>query len=436
MTSQALASPPAAGALSRARAWLATEAGVARTALGFVALHVADDSFLQPQPGTSPTDHLAGGLIPIAVLAGVAWLYPRLRAGLRAVAALLLGFFGILTSIEGLYYTAKIEASGDDYTGFLALGAGLVLIGLGVVTLWKSRKRGDSLLRSSVRRILLAAGAGVVALFVLFPVSYGYVLTHVARPIVPPAQLGADYENVQFRTSDGLTLHGWYVPSKNGAAVIAFPGRRGPQKHARMLVRHGYGVLLFDRRGEGESDGDPNQFGWAGDRDVNAAVDYLKTRDDVRPGRIGAIGLSVGGEVLLQAAARSTGLAAVVSDGAGMRSHREALDLDGSMRPVALATWAIATPATALFGNDLPPPSLKDLVPRIAPRPVFFIYAGRKPSGGEELNEKFYAAAGQPKALWRIANAAHTGGITAQPREYERRVIGFFDRALLPASAP
>ena len=97
---------------------------------------------------------------------------------------------------------------------------------------------------------------------------------------------------------------------------------------------------------------------------------------------------------------------------------------------------AIATPATALFGNDLPPPSLKDLVPRIAPRPVFFIYAGRKPSGGEELNEKFYAAAGQPKALWRIANAAHTGGITAQPREYERRVIGFFDRALLPASAP
>jgi fermentation-respiration switch protein FrsA (DUF1100 family) len=258
----------------------------------------------------------------------------------------------------------------------------------------------------------------------------------VARPIVPPAQLGADHENVQFQTGDGLTLHGWYVPSKNGAAVIAFPGRSGPQRHARMLVRHGYGVLLFDRRGEGESDGDPNQFGWAGDRDVNAAVDYLKTRDDVRPGRIGAIGLSVGGEVLLQAAARSTGLAAVVSDGAGMRSHREALELDGSMRPVALATWAIATPVTALFGNDLPPPSLKDLVPRIAPRPVLFIYAGRKPSGGEELNEKFYAAAGQPKALWRIANAAHTGGITAQPREYERRVIGFFDHALLRAPAP
>jgi hypothetical protein len=65
-----------------------------------------------------------------------------------------------------------------------------------------------------------------------------------------------------------IALH---VPSKNRAAVIAFPGRKGPQQQARMLVRHGYGVLLFDRRGEGDSDGDPNALGWDGDRDVKAA---------------------------------------------------------------------------------------------------------------------------------------------------------------------
>ena len=45
-----------------------------------------------------------------------------------------------------------------------------------------------------------------------------------------------------------------------------------------MLARHGYGVLLFDRRGEGESDGEPNAFGWGGDRDVKAAVDFLQAR--------------------------------------------------------------------------------------------------------------------------------------------------------------
>ena len=38
-----------------------------------------------------------------------------------------------------------------------------------------------------------------------------------------------------------------------------------------MLVRHGYGVLLFDRRGEGDSEGDPNAVGWDGDRDIKAA---------------------------------------------------------------------------------------------------------------------------------------------------------------------
>ena len=72
-------------------------------------------------------------------------------------------------------------------------------------------------------------------------------------------------------TSDGLRLAGWYVPSRNGAAVIAFPGRNGPQAHTRMLARHGYGVLLFDRRGQGESEGDPHGLGWEGEKDIKAA---------------------------------------------------------------------------------------------------------------------------------------------------------------------
>ena len=104
------------------------------------------------------------------------------------------------------------------------------------------------------------------------------------RQSVPEAKLGAAYEDVSFTTSDGLELHGWYVPSKNGAAVIAFPGRSGPQAHARMLARHGYGVLLFDRRGEGASDGDSNLFGWGGDKDILAAIEYLKTRPGRRAG--------------------------------------------------------------------------------------------------------------------------------------------------------
>ena len=93
-----------------------------------------------------------------------------------------------------------------------------------------------------------------------------------------------------------------------------------------MLARHGYGVLLFDRRGEGSSDGEPNAFGWGGDRDVKAAIDFLQPRPDVDRDRIGGIGLSVGGEMMLEAAAETDDLKAVVSEGAGARAFSEELD--------------------------------------------------------------------------------------------------------------
>src|SRR6185436_19928927 len=95
------------------------------------------------------------------------------------------------------------------------------------------------------------------------------------------ADLGRAYEPVSLRTTDGHRLAAWYVPSRNGAAVIAFPGRAQPLPQARMLARHGYGVLVLDRRGEGQSGGDYNAFGWGGAADVVAGVRYLQGRTDV-----------------------------------------------------------------------------------------------------------------------------------------------------------
>ena len=412
---------------SRSRwARLGTESGLARLALAVVALHVADDNFLQPQPGTSASDHLVSGLVPLAVLALAAWSYPRVRAGWRATIALVLGLFGIVAGVEAVYYTAKGETSGDDFTGLLSLAAGVLLIALGVATLWRSRRTDDSRAWRYSRRVLLVLAGLALTLVVVAPLYTSYVFTHVARGYVPEPELGAVHEEVSFTTSDGLRLEGWYVPSKNRAAVVAFPGRRGPQRQTRMLVRHGYGVLLFDRRGEGESEGDPNIFGWEGERDVHAAVEYLRSRPDVEPGRIGGIGLSVGGEMMLEAAAEADGLAAVVSEGAGVRSLREARLLGAG----AVLQFGALTAGTALFSNDLPPPSLEGLVGRIAPTPLFLVYATRG-QGGEELNPRYYEAAGEPKELWEMRTASHTGGIEAEPEEYERRVIGFFDRALL-----
>ena len=264
----------------------------------------------------------------------------------------------------------------------------------------------------------------------VFPVTLGYVSTHVARPIVPAPHLGSAHEDVTLRTSDGLTLDGWYVPSENGAAVIAFPGRKGTQAHTRLLASHGYGVLLFDRRGEGTSDGDSNMFGWGGQKDIYAAIDFLKHRPDVDPKRIGGIGFSVGGELMLQAAAETDDLAAVVSEGAGTRTFSEDVqEFTGAKLWWGYPFLAVKTGAVAVFSSTTPPPALTTLVPRIAPTPLLFIWAPE--TGGENMNPVYHRLAGGQASIWEIPESEHIQGITARPAEYERRVVGFFDAALL-----
>ena len=201
------------------------------------------------------------------------------------------------------------------------------------------------------------------------PFGISYMTTHVHTAEVPEAELGAAYEDVTFTTSDGLEIAGWYVPSRNGAAVI-IPGRTKSQPHARMLIEHGYGVLLFDRRGEGASEGDPNLYGWGGsprhprrrrlppgpagrrprpDRWSRP----LRLRRDAAPGRRRELG----------------------PGRRGLRGCRHPLHERGA-RGVRRATTirgfhAVGTKQAGLmmFSNQPPPPSLVDLMPRIAPTP-------------------------------------------------------------------
>jgi len=295
------------------------------------------------------------------------------------------------------------------------------------VTLWRSRRTDDRLWWRYLRRLMLVAGTLCAAVAVIFPVTIAYIVTHAARAKVPPADLGAAYENVEFTTSDGLQLKGWYIPSRNGAAVISFPGRTSSQKRAKLLARHGYGVLLFDRRGEGESEGDPNTFGWQGERDIHAAVKFLQLQPEVDPERIGGIGLSVGGEMMIEAAAESSALKAIVSEGASSRSVRDELANGSGWQEVVGNSFA--TGATAVFANNLPPRTLKSLAPQISGA-VFFIYGERGQPAEEGANSSFYAAARSRKEIWEVPGSKHIGGTEAQPVEYERRVVAFFDREL------
>ena len=136
---QRVARLPAGGA-----AVLRKETALVRAALGVVTLHVLDDSLLEPNRGTAATDHLAGGLVPALLLVLAIVFYPRLRAGARAAIALGGGFVGVWVPSEAIHYTMTVGPSGDDFSGLLAVPAGLLLLGIGVVTLWLSRRRDDS----------------------------------------------------------------------------------------------------------------------------------------------------------------------------------------------------------------------------------------------------------------------------------------------------
>ena len=210
----------------------------------------------------------------------------------------------------------------------------------------------------------------------LLPAAIAIVATHKARSPVAAVDLGGPYERVTLKTYDGLKLAAWYVPSRNGAAVIAFPGRpsRSPTRGCSSATGTAY--CCSTAAAKGESEGDYNAFGWGGEADLAAAVGFLRGRPDVDPDRIGGLGLSVGGELLLQAAAHTRALRAVVSEGAGVRSLAEHLHTPGVGRVQRwFSDWVVQTGALAVLSSHSPPEDLTGLVPRIAPRALMLIEA-------------------------------------------------------------
>ena len=112
-----------------------------RLALAVIAVGIADDAFVHPEPGTAAGDHVASGLIPIAVLALLAAAYPRLRSGLRAALLIVVGVLAALAgTLDGVRHVVIAQPSGDDVTATLAAFAGVWLFCLGVVTLLRSRR--------------------------------------------------------------------------------------------------------------------------------------------------------------------------------------------------------------------------------------------------------------------------------------------------------
>ena len=272
----------------------------------------------------------------------------------------------------------------------------------------------------------------LVGFFVVFPTLLAVDFLAKPRASINQAALGLPHERVAFPASDGVHLAGWYVPSRNGAAVVLVHGgggdRQGTILHARMLANAGYGVLLYDARGRGESAGHENAAGWQWDRDVRGAVSFL-----IRRGidRIGLLGLSTGAEAVVTEAASDTRVEAVVADGLQARTAADASHASFGDRISIEPGFAVAGLEIQLARDESRPRPLIDVVHVVArTRPLLLVAT----IGFEREIDRAYTG-GTKAQLWELPTSAHTKGLQDHPITYARRVLTLFDNALLTSAA-
>lgn len=395
--------------------------------LALVTLHLLDLAF------SGPDTTLLG--VAVIVAAPLAWVFaqPRLLRPTRVALALSFGLiavgFGFVS--HGLHAIV----SGPDWTdvsGLAFIVGGLLLVAsaaAAAVAPARPRRPHGRVWRAA-RALAWLTGALVVLLLAVMPIALGVMVTHAPRWPIHESALAVPHREIRITDADGDELSGWYVPSRNGAAVLLIHGSGGSRARvadrAEMLARHGYGVLALDLAGNGESQGRSNGLGYNAQPAIDAALDYLARRPDVQPERIAGFGVSLGAEVLIEAAAHDRRLRALVADGPTRPMDGERYG-DQSVTERVIS-WLMLQSVRGISGMR-PSPSLVGLMPRIAPRPVLLVAAGGAPD--EIPTNRAYRAAGGPTTqLWERPLAAHTAGLKLDPAEYERRAVGFLDDAL------
>lgn len=300
-----------------------------------------------------------------------------------------------------------------------------------------------------LRTILIVVGIVLVVALV----GYGYLTRDVALDMIyhpleerkeidqTPADFGLAYEDVTVTTSDGLNLFGWYVPGDNGATVIAQHGSPGPMVdslfEASVLNAQGYNVLLSCFRAHGLSEGEMISFGYHETKDIDAWYQYLLTREDVDPERIGIFGESMGGGTAIMAAARNPGLKAVATASAFALSQ-ETIETFIRYEQPDLPAWLVPALASGIvfwaereWGVDIEAMDTESVVAEISPRPILIMHGLADDKIGPSDGQMLCEAAAEPKECWIVPEVKHVDFEDHRPAEYEEKLVSFFNQHLL-----
>jgi pimeloyl-ACP methyl ester carboxylesterase len=243
-----------------------------------------------------------------------------------------------------------------------------------------------------------------------------------------PDQLGLPYEDVTYQTADDLWLRGWFIPGTSDAGIVMAPGytdtRWNVLKYAPFLHEAGYNLLLFDPRGEGQSDGTLYAFGAFEPEDIEAGITYLREKRGIK--QIALFGHSNGGTVTLIAASRHPypEVFAVVVD-SPFANLKLASESPKNRDPLLEALFPLYTAVAQMrLGFDLfERTNALRVVGRVSH--VFFIHGTADTSVTPENSELLEERAEEPKALWLVEGAEHVKSFDADPTRYAERVLSF-----------
>lgn len=269
----------------------------------------------------------------------------------------------------------------------------------------------------------------------------GWTLTHPLRkPIeVTPRSVGAQFQNVEFKSADGTTLRGWFLPASDNSRVVVFAhGYRGNRADkpalptAKSLVDSGIACLLFDFRDSGESDGNVTTVGALEKTDLISAVKYVEGQGYGKNG-IGLIGFSMGAATSLDAAADLPEVKAVIADSpfADLTTYLHENLPYWSHLPDVPFTNLILWEIPYLIGHSASEVSPLQAAARLHDRPVLLIHGSGDKAINMHNSEMIRDALANPSdELWTVEAAQHVGTFDLVPIEYEKRVVDFFQATL------